>query len=74
MFFISKNEKILFMEKKLTRSKNKIITGVCAGIADYFDLDPTIVRLGYVLLSIFTAVLPGVVFYIIASIVMPMEN
>lgn len=62
------------MKKKLTRSKNKIITGVCAGIADYFDLDPTIVRLGYVLLSIFTAVLPGVVFYIIASIVMPMEN
>ena len=43
------------MEKKLRRSKDKMIAGVCAGLAHYFDLDPTVIRIVYVLLSIFTA-------------------
>ena len=35
------------MEKKLTKSNNKMIAGVCAGIAEYFNVDPTLVRVGY---------------------------
>lgn len=60
-------------QKKLLRSRsNVMLSGVCAGFADYFDLDPTLVRLGYVLLTIFTA-FSGVIVYIIAAIVIPQE-
>ncbi len=59
------------MQKKLRRSRNKMIAGVCAGIAEYFNLDPTLVRVGYVLLSIFTAGFPGLLLYVILMIVMP---
>ena len=51
--------------EKLTRSNDKIIAGVCAGLADYFGLDPAIVRIGYLLLSILSAGFPGVLVYII---------
>lgn len=58
-------------DKKLTRSRsNRMIAGVCAGIADYLGLDPTMVRIGYALLSIFTA-FAGVIVYIILWIIMP---
>ena len=40
------------MKKKLTRSDDKIIAGVCAGIAEYFGLDISLVRIGYILLSL----------------------
>ena len=46
--------------KRLYRSNNGMIAGVCAGIADYFGWDPTLVRIGYILLSIFT-VFSGVI-------------
>ncbi len=62
------------MEKKLKRSNNKMIAGVCGGIAEYFGWDPTIVRIIYVLLSIFSAGFPGVLAYIILWIVMPAPN
>lgn len=58
-------------EKKLTRSRsNRMIAGVCAGIANYLGLDPTMVRIGYALLSIFTA-FAGVIVYIILWMIMP---
>lgn len=59
------------MEKKLTKSNNKMLAGVCAGIAEYLNLDPTLVRLGYAFLSIFSACFPGILLYIVAMIVMP---
>ena len=59
-------------QKKLYRSENdKIIAGVCGGIAAYFNIDSTIVRLVYVLLSVFSAGFPGILVYIIAMFVMP---
>ncbi len=59
--------------KKLYRSKtNQVITGVCGGIADYFEIDPTIVRIGFLLLSLTFG--SGVLAYIVASIVMPREE
>lgn len=57
--------------KKLTKSYNKRLSGVCGGIAEYFDLDPTVVRLGYVCLSVFSHCFPGLLLYIILAIVMP---
>ncbi|RXQ96132.1 PspC domain-containing protein [Ancylomarina salipaludis] len=59
------------MKKKLKRSSNKMIAGVCAGIAEYLGLDITIVRVVYVLLSIFSAGFPGLIVYLILMFVMP---
>ena len=54
------------------RSNNGMIAGVCAGIADYFGWDPTLVRIGYILLSIFT-VFSGVIAYLILWMVIPKQ-
>ncbi|MCF6094559.1 PspC domain-containing protein [Microaerobacter geothermalis] len=63
------------MGKKLRRSStNRMIAGVCGGIGEYFDIDPTIIRLLYVLISIFSAVFPGLLIYIIAMFIMPREH
>jgi phage shock protein C len=56
---------------RLKRSSNKIIAGVCGGLAEYFNWDPTLVRVGYVLVSILSAAFPGILVYIILWIVMP---
>ena len=61
------------MEKKLRRSNNKMLAGVCAGIAEYLNIDPTLIRVAYVLLSIFSAGFPGIMVYIILMIVMPQD-
>lgn len=60
--------------KKLYRSKaNRVFAGVCGGLGDYFGVDPVMVRLLWVVVSFFTALIPGVLAYIIASIIVPME-
>ncbi|WP_342319539.1 PspC domain-containing protein [Corynebacterium mayonis] len=57
--------------KRLTRSlTQRWIAGVCGGIAERFNLDPTIVRLGFVALSL-TGFFPGIIAYIIAWVIMP---
>lgn len=60
------------MEKKLRRSQDQILGGVCAGLAEYFDLDPTVVRIAYVLLTVFTA-FSGVIIYLVLLLLMPRE-
>lgn len=57
---------------RLTRSTtDRMIAGVCGGLAEYFDLDPTLVRVGFVLLSILSAAFPGLIVYIILAFVVP---
>ena len=61
------------MEKKLFRSRSdRMIWGVCGGLAKYFDIDPTIVRIVAVLLLFANGV--GILAYIILAIVVPLEN
>jgi phage shock protein C len=55
----------------LKRSYNKMVAGVCAGIAEWLGWDPTVVRVGYVLLSVLSAAFPGILVYIILWIIMP---
>ena len=62
------------MEKKLTKSTNKMLAGVCAGVAEYFGIDPTVVRLAYAFLTIFSAGFPGLLLYIIACIIIPSKE
>ncbi len=58
-------------EKKLMRSSNKVVAGVLGGIAEYFGIDPTLVRICFVALSIFSAGFPGLLLYIIMLLLMP---
>jgi len=62
------------MNKKLTKSNNRTICGVCGGLAEYFDLDPTLVRVGYLALSLLAAAFPGLLLYILMAIIMPNKN
>ncbi len=55
----------------LKKSRNKMIAGVCGGIAEWQGWDPTIVRIIYVLVSVFSAAFPGILVYIILTIIMP---
>lgn len=59
--------------KKLYKSKsNKKICGVCGGIAEYFDMDPTIIRLAWIILGCLFGF--GILAYFLAALVMPYEN
>ena len=56
--------------KKLTKSnKNKMIAGVCGGVAEYFSFDATIVRLIFGVVTLFWGA--GILFYILAALIMP---
>ena len=58
------------MEKKLYKSnQNKMLDGVCGGIAEYFGIDPTVVRLIWALFSLMGGC--GILAYIIAAIIIP---
>ncbi len=57
-------------KKKLTRSHdNEIIAGVCGGLGDYFDVDPTIIRIIFVILTLWGGL--GIILYIIGIIIIP---
>ena len=61
------------MERKLYRSRSeRMIWGVCGGLANYFDMDPTIVRIIFVLLALANGA--GILIYIIMAIVVPLEG
>ena len=60
------------MEKRLYRKETgKVICGVCAGVAEYFNLDPTVVRLVWAVASCFA--FAGIVAYIAAALIIPEE-
>ncbi|MEW6329431.1 MAG: PspC domain-containing protein [Candidatus Micrarchaeota archaeon] len=58
--------------KRLYRSRtNKILCGVCGGIAEYVDVDPTIIRLLWIIGTVLTGIFVGVLAYIAACLVIP---
>lgn len=57
--------------KKLYRSSNRILAGVCGGIAEYLNIDPTVVRVLYIVLSFFSAAFPGLLLYLILLLFIP---
>lgn len=58
------------MDKRIYKSnKDKMIDGVCGGVAEYFDVDPTLVRLGWILFCALGG--SGIIAYIVAAIVIP---
>ena len=62
------------MAKRLYRSRReRMLSGVCGGLGAYFSLDPTLIRLGWTLTTIFTGVFPGVFAYLLCWLIIPEE-
>jgi len=61
--------------KRLYRSsKNKVFAGVCGGLGEYFNIDPALIRLIWLLVVIFTGLIPGIVTYLIAIFIVPAKR
>lgn len=58
------------MTKRLMRSNDRVLAGVCGGLAEYFEFDPVLVRIAYAFLTLFTA-FSGLIFYFVLWLVMP---
>lgn len=57
---------------RLRRSRtNRMIAGVCGGLAEWGDWDPTLVRLGFVLVSVLSAAFPGLLVYLVLWVITP---
>lgn len=61
------------MKKRLMKSTDKVVSGVLGGVAEYFELDPTIVRLAYAVMTIFSG-FPGFMLYIALMLAMPKKH
>lgn len=60
--------------KRLYRSKkNKIFAGICGGLGEFFNVDPTALRLVWLLIVVFTGIFPGVIVYILAVFIIPLH-
>lgn len=57
--------------KKFTKGGDKKIAGVLSGVAEYFNLDPTLVRVGFMVLAFFTGFFPAVIVYLITALIAP---
>jgi len=63
------------MSKKLYRSQDKkMLGGVCGGLSEYLDVDPNLIRIIFVAIGLFSAVIPMVIFYLIAWAIVPLKE
>jgi len=61
-------------KKRVYRSRtNKVISGIIGGLGEYYDVDPTILRLGWILVALFTGVVPGLIAYFLAILIVPQK-
>jgi phage shock protein PspC (stress-responsive transcriptional regulator) len=61
--------------KRLTRSNtDRMLAGVCGGIAKNLGMDPTLIRIAYAVLTFFTAIFPGIILYVLLAIIIPAEG
>lgn len=62
------------LEHRLRRSPcNNVLGGVCGGIAEYFDLSPTLVRFLYIILSVCSVAFPGILVYLLLWLLIPLR-
>ena len=64
------------MKKRLYKDKETaVVSGVMSGIAQYFGIDPTVVRVAYVLLcALIIRIIPGIIIYLVLAFIMPEKN
>jgi phage shock protein C len=56
---------------RMTKSNDKVLAGVCSGIAEHYDFDPALLRILLVLVALFSAILPVLIAYVITAIILP---
>jgi len=61
------------MKRLYKSNKNKIFAGVVGGIGEYFNIDPVVLRVLWVFLIVFTGLAPGIIVYLLAMVVMPID-
>ena len=61
-------------KKRLVRVENGMLAGVCGGLAQYIGIDPTIIRLVWTIVTLFTGVALGIIIYIICALVIPKDD
>lgn len=67
--------RLMGQPRQLRRSRtNTQILGVCGGLAEYLDLDPTLTRVLYLVVTFFSGIFPGVVLYILLALVVPTDQ
>jgi len=59
--------------RRLVRGTDRVIAGVCSGIAEHFNTDPAAIRVLWALLTVFTAIVPGTIAYIVCWVVFPKQ-
>lgn len=57
--------------KRLTKSRDKVLAGVCGGVADYFGIDRSLVRVLVALVVFFSAIVTGIIVYLVAALILP---
>ncbi len=58
--------------KKLYKSKeNRVLSGVLGGLGEYFEVDPVLLRFAWIVISVFTGFVPGVIAYVFAALIIP---
>ena len=59
-------------KKRLYKSRtDKVLAGVIGGLGEYFDMDPTLLRLLYILIAILTGLIPAFIGYVVAALIVP---
>jgi phage shock protein C len=64
-------ERQLFMKKFYRSSENKVFAGIIGGAGEYFEVDPVLLRVAYLLIVAFTGFIPGIIAYILAGLIVP---
>lgn len=60
--------------KKLYKSReNRVLWGIIGGIGEYFEIDPVILRVGWIFLFVATGIVPGIIAYILAALIIPQK-
>lgn len=59
------------MKKLYLSNTDRKVSGLCGGIGEYYDIDPSLIRLAWILVTIITGIVPGILAYIVAIMVVP---
>lgn len=62
------------MKRIYKSDTNKVFAGVIGGIGEYFEIDPTLLRLAYILITVMTGLIPAIIGYIVAVLVVPKKH
>jgi len=62
------------MKRLYRSSRDRRFLGVCGGLAEYFEVDSTLVRLAFAVATVLSGVVPAMILYILAAIIMPEES